>query len=85
MESTYRFLNIKKEVDFGSYHVKYTKKELKERREGAQPADINKESIKVLKSGAKVKLRKKEKLALMEDVKADNIDKMHELLESLKS
>lgn len=85
MESHYRFLKVNKELSFGSYHVKYVKKEHKEVKEGAAPVDINKESIKVTKGDAKVKLRKKEKLALIEDMKADNIDKMYNLLESLKS
>ncbi len=84
MESSYRFLKVNKELSFGDYHAKYVKKEQKERKEGAAPVDINKESIKVMKGGVKVKLRKKEKLALIEDMKADNIDKMHDLLQSLK-
>jgi hypothetical protein len=85
MESHYRFLKVNKEVGFGDYHVKYVKKEQKEKKEGATPIEINKESIKVMKGGTKVKLRKKEKLALIEAIKEDNVDKMHELLQSVKS
>ena len=85
MESHYRFMKVNKEVSFGDYHVKYVKKEHKEKKEGAAPVDINKESIKALKGGVKVKLRKKEKLALIEAMKLDNVDKMHELLESVES
>jgi hypothetical protein len=85
MESHYRLLKVNKEVSFGEYHVKYTKKEHKERKEGAEPVDINKESLKVMKGGVKVKLRKKEKLALIEAMKEDNVDKMHELLQTVKS
>ncbi len=85
MESHYRFLIVNKEIDFGDYHVKYVKKEHKEKKEGAEPIDINKESLKVMKGGVKVKLRKKEKLALIEAMKEDNVNKMHELLQTVKS
>ncbi len=85
MESHYRFLKVNKEVKFGDFYVKYTKKEHKEHKEGTAPVDINKESLKVLKGEAKVKLRKKEKLALIEAMKEDNVDKMHQLLQTVKS
>lgn len=85
MESHYRLLKVNKELSFGDYHVKYVKKEHKEKKEGAPTVDINKESVKVLKGGAKLKLKKKEKLALIEAMKDDNIDKMHDLLQAVKN
>ena len=83
MESRYRFLKINKQVRFGDYDVKYVKKEEKETRDGEAPVDVNKESLKIMKGEAKVKVRKKDKLALIEAMKEDNLDRMNEILQNL--
>ena len=85
MEYKYRFMKVNKEVSFGDYHVKYAKKEQKEQKEGTPPIEINKESVKVMKGDAKLKLRKKEKLALIDAMKADNVDQMDLLLQSINN
>ncbi len=82
MESHYRFLKVNKEMRFGDYNVRYVKKEQKEKKEGSPAVDINKESIKVVKGESKLRLKKKEKLALIEAMKDDNVDKMHDLLQT---
>jgi hypothetical protein len=78
-------MKVNKEVSFGDYHVKYAKKEQKEQKDGVPPTEVNKESVKVMKGDTKLKLRKKEKLALIDAVKADNVDQMNSLLQSVNN
>ena len=85
MESKYRFLKINKQVKFGEYDVKYVKKEEKSAVEGQAPVDVNKESLKIIKGDAKIRVRKKDKLALIEAIKEDNLERMDEVLQNLGS
>ncbi len=90
MESWYKFHKgqAKKHIKFGEYEVEYVRKELHEHThpQGEKaPVDIDKERIKVLKNGVKMKIRKKDKLAIMEAIKMDNIDRIHEIVSSIKT
>ena len=91
MENWYKFLKgqVKRQVKIGEYEVLYSKKELKEdsfpKEEGKPTLEINKETVKVLRGGNKVKIRKAEKLRLIEAIKADNLENIEVALKELKA
>ena len=90
MERWYKFFKgqANRQFKFGDYEIKYVKKEVKEDfqpREEKTPMNMEKEQIKVFKNGVKVKIRKAQKLALIEAIKNDNLDKMESVVSSLKS
>lgn len=89
MENWYKHFEGKsvKYLKFGEFEVKYIKKEKKEDfqpREDKTPVDISKEQLKVTKNGAKMKIRKAKKLAIIEALKNDELDKVDELVETLE-
>ncbi|MCL5016788.1 MAG: hypothetical protein M1441_01440 [Candidatus Parvarchaeota archaeon] len=90
MENWYRFYKAQanEQFKFGDYEIKYVKKEVKEDfnpKGDKVPSNVNKEQLKVFKAGQKVKVRKADKLALIEAIKAGNVDRMNEILLALKS
>ena len=77
-----------KEVKFNGYEVKYVKKEEHEDfqpRNEKLPVNLDKEQLKITKNGEKIKVRKKDKLAIIEAIKQDSIDKVDEILKTLKN
>ncbi|MCL4398406.1 MAG: hypothetical protein M1322_02420 [Candidatus Parvarchaeota archaeon] len=77
-----------KEIKFNGYEVKYVKKEEHEDfqpKNDKTPINIDKEQLKITKNGEKIKVRKKDKLAIIEALKQDNVDKVDEILKALKS
>ena len=90
MEEWYKHQQGKavKEVKFNGYEVKYVKKDEHEDfqpRNEKLPGNIDQEQLKITKNGEKVKVRKKDKLAIIEAIKQDSIDKVDEILKTLKS
>ena len=74
--------------DSTGYEVKYVKKEEHEDfqpRNEKLPVNIDKEQLKITKNGEKIKVRKRDKLAIIEAIKQDNIDRVDEILKALKS
>ena len=90
MENWYRFYKAQanEQFKFGDYEIKYVKKDVKynfnPQGEKAR-TDLHKEQLKVFKGGQKVKVRKADKLAIIEAIKNGNVDKMNEILGSLKA
>ncbi len=90
MENWYKFhkAQAKKQVKFGEYEVEYVRKELHEHSQPQgekAPVDVDKERIKVLKNGAKMKVKKKDKLAIIEAIKADDLDRIHSVVSAIKT
>ena len=90
MEEWYKHHQSKavKEIKFNGYEVKYTRKEEHEDfqpKNEKRPVNFDKEQLKITKNGEKVKIRKKNKLAIMDAIKQDNIDRVDEILKTLKS
>ncbi|MCL5009453.1 MAG: hypothetical protein M1433_00500 [Candidatus Parvarchaeota archaeon] len=88
MENWYKHSEGKtvKELKFGEFEIKYVKKEKKEDfqpRGDKAPIDISKEQLKVLKNGVKIKVRKANKLAIIEALKNDELDKVDEIVKAL--
>lgn len=90
MEEWYKHHKSKavKEVKFNGYEVKYTRKEEHEDtqpRNEKLPINIDKEQLKITKDGEKIKVRKKDKLAIIDAIKQDNVDQVDQILKTLKS
>ncbi len=89
MENWYKLYNAqtKRSFKFGEYEILFSRKEAKESfhppQEGKTPVEIRKESVKVLKNGQKVKLRKKFKLRLLEAMNEDSLEKAEQVLKEL--
>ena len=89
MEEWYKHHKSKtvKQIKFGEYEVKYTKKE---EYEDSNPKtekpqiNINKEQLKITKNGEKIKIRRKDKLAMIDAIKNDNVDSVDEIIKRLK-
>lgn len=89
MENWYKIYNaqMKRSFKFGEYEILFSKKEAKESfnppQEGKTPLELHKESVKVLKNGQKVKLRKIFKLRLIDAMKEDSLEKAEQVLKEL--
>ena len=49
------------------------------------PKNVDKETVKITKAGQKIKIRKKDKLALITAIKDDAMDRADEILKRLKT
>lgn len=90
METWYRQYKSKavKRIQFNDYDVLYTKKEENEDfqpRNEKLPKNVDKETVKITKAGQKIKIRKKDKLALITAIKDDDMDRADEILKRLKT
>ncbi|MCW1294167.1 MAG: hypothetical protein OH316_00280 [Candidatus Parvarchaeota archaeon] len=84
MENWYKFFKEQsnRTIKVGEYEIVYKGKNLEESWSSAEkpPVSVHKESIKVLKNGEKVKLKKADKLKLIEALKRGNLDEVSGLL-----
>lgn len=84
MENWYRFFRqqMNRDIKIGDYEIIYKSKHVKEdsSEAGKTPSDIQKESIKVLKNGQKVKLTKDLKHKIIEALSRENIEEIAGLL-----
>ncbi len=84
MENWYKFFKQQssRDIKIGDYEIIYKGKHIKEdsNEPGKTPFDIHKESLKVLKNGQKVKLKKDIKQKIIEALSRENIDELAGLL-----
>jgi hypothetical protein len=83
---THRQSKSVKTVKFRDYEIVYIKKgyyENFEPKNGKMPVDLEREQVKVIKSGEKIKIRKKSKLAIIDAINQDNIDKLNDIVKTL--
>jgi hypothetical protein len=90
MENWYKHSEGKavKSLKFGEFEVKYVKKEKSEDfqpRNDKAPINISKEQLKVTKNGAKLKVRKAKKLAIIEALRNDELDRVDEIVKTLEA
>jgi hypothetical protein len=77
-----------KTVKFRDYEIMYIKKgyhENFEPKNGKMPVDLEREQVKVIKGGEKIKIRKKSKLAIIDAINQDNIDKLNDIVKTLEN
>ena len=90
MESWYKHSEGKtvKSLKFGEFEVKYVKKEKSEDfqpRNDKTPINISKEQLKVTKNGLKLKVRKAKKLAIIDALRNDELDRVDGIVKTLES
>ncbi len=77
-----------KSLKFGEFEIKYVRKEQSEDfqpRNERTPVNIRKEQLKITKNGVKLKIRKSNKLAVIDALKNDELDKVDEIIKALES
>lgn len=84
MENWYKFFKVQsnRTIKLGEYEIVYKGKDLEESSSSAEkpPISVHKETVKLLKNGEKVKLKKADKLKLIEALKHGNLDEISGLL-----
>jgi hypothetical protein len=84
MDTWYKYFKEQstRNIKLGEYEIIYKGKNLEESSSSAEkpPVSVHKETVKLLKNGEKVKLKKADKLKLIEALKRGNLDEVSGLL-----
>ncbi|MDP8012776.1 MAG: hypothetical protein RAK22_01600 [Nanoarchaeota archaeon] len=84
MENWYRFYKqqTNRDIKIGPYEIIYKSKHQKEESSepGKTPSSVDKESVKLLKDGQKIRLHKDLKKRLIEALSRENLEEIYGLL-----